>query len=173
MVAEVLEGERRAESGGVRFVDSKPLPLSADFSLNRFARGAEIVRVCLHGIVGEAAADRHHWHPVLARRGGDAGGRLDAALAGDREIGALRVALELCRRDDQLDAAFQGRVGEGHEAGTHAAPCAGARPVGDLGAEVAFDDLGEVCQGFIEPIDHLRRRTLLGPINAGTRPVLR
>ncbi len=63
--------------------------------------------------------------------------------------------------DNQLNAALQGGVGEGHEACTDAAPGAGTRLVCDIGVEIALNDLGKMFQIFVELRDHFGRRALL------------
>ena len=113
------------------------------------------------GIIRQPAADGDDRHPVLARRRRDTRGRLaesrlevDTALAGECDGGALHVASRRVAAATSSTPA-SAWIGKSHQTGANAAAGAGARPVDDVGANVPLNDVREVREVLVEPLDHL------------------
>ena len=169
------DDEARRALGGILQILSRLLDRDVErhgVGRRRF-QAIDAVREHATCVIREAAADGDNRNTVLARGRGDTRRRLaegglevDAPLAGDGEIGALHDLLEARCRDDELDAALQRRVGEGHEAGADATAGSGTGPIDDVGADAAFDDVGEVREVLVEQLDHFRCGALLRTVDA-------
>ena len=119
-------------------------------------------------IGAQAACNRNHWHPMLARYGGNAewgfakyGLLVDTAFARNDQAGTAHGLGQPHGLGNNFTAGAQLTAEESQHGSAHAASSTCTGHLVHINALVAQDDLGEALQVGIQRLHHLGSRTLL------------
>ena len=158
----VLEG-RAVVRGALGGVVGERLRRAVDAEQRRYAEVVGLLRA-----VADAADDGDQRDALGLGAPGDAGDDLavdalavDAPLAGDDQLRAVELRVEVHHVQHRLDARAHLRVLERRAARAHTARRARAGDVGDALAEVALDDRREVGEVRVQTLHHGGVRALL------------
>ncbi|MFM1945040.1 MAG: hypothetical protein RI897_4022 [Verrucomicrobiota bacterium] len=126
------------------------------FGLEYGACNGDAGEVTLLGLAGDCADSFTH-----------EGGGVDAAFAGDDEVGPVEVLGEVGVVGIDVGTGLDGGVSEGEEAEAESACGAGAGGVGEVLAEVFGQDAAELLESLVGGLDVLGLDTFLGAVDSG------